>query len=48
MYEIWTYAVSPAEQGLLRGVGRRSHRIRRDDGALERYETPTAKPKSSS
>ena len=36
MYEIWTYGVSATrEQGLLRGLGRRRARIRRQDRPLE-------------
>ena len=40
MYEIWTYAVSPARrQGVLRGVGRRRARVRRQKTrALERLQ----------
>ncbi len=47
MYEIWTYAVSPARgQGLLRGLGRRRARVRRQRPNAGRTTTiPTAKPK---
>ena len=41
MYEIWTYAVhADAEQGLLRGVGRRRAGVRRQDRALEGLQRP--------
>ena len=47
MYEIWTYAVSPADrQGLLRGVGRRRARVRPARPSAGKTTTiPTAKPK---
>ena len=46
MYEIWTYAVhATREQGLLRRVGRRGARIRRQDANAGRTTTTrTAKP----
>ena len=47
MYEIWTYDVSAGtEQGLLRGVGRRRARVRRQDRALEGLQrSRTARPR---